>query len=167
MEFRINGHLAIGLGWYSMKKTIRLLIADNDLEFSNKFRAFLEKQESIRVVELVRDGQGAVNRCRDIFPDMLLMDLHLPVLDSVKAIQLIVTENQQVKIVAMSAVLNDRYALEAIKAGANGYVEKESEACYEHLAAAIQQVAAGEVLLSPTLASSILDEFHRLGLGVN
>jgi DNA-binding NarL/FixJ family response regulator len=144
-----------------MSQPIRILIADNDLNFSKSLNEFLEQQQGMKVVSIVRDGQGAIDSCKEAMPDLVLMDLHLPVLDSIKTIQRIVAHhNERIRVLTTSAIPDDRYALEAIKAGACGYVEKNVG--NEVLAKTIRQVAAGDVSLNPALAASILEEFHRL-----
>jgi DNA-binding NarL/FixJ family response regulator len=142
-----------------MNQPIRILIADNDLDFAQKLKKFLDQREDIQVIDIVRDGQGVVNSCKDSLPDLVLMDLHLPVLDSIKAIQYIITQNGRIRILTTSSMPGDRYAIEAIKAGASGYIEKNGD---EAIAKAIRQVAGGDVSLNPALAASILEEFHRL-----
>jgi DNA-binding NarL/FixJ family response regulator len=144
-----------------MSLLIRLLIADSDVKFSRDLGRFLDKQPDIKVIGLVRDGQGVVNTCKETLPDIVLMDLHLPVLDSIRAIRAILEQNERIRIVSLSSVSNDRYAVEAIKAGASGYLNKDDETGYDTIVEAIRQVANGEVLLNPDLASSILQEFHR------
>ncbi len=142
-----------------MGKPIRILIADNDLKFSQDLKAFLNEQENTKVVNIVRDGQGTITACQELWPDVVLIDLHLPVLDSIKTIQSIVNQNENIKILGISSIPNDRYALEAIKAGANGFVEKNGNSNYAEIMAAIRQIAKGEVVLNSTLASRILQEF--------
>ena len=141
---------------------MRVLIADRDLDFSKNLQRFLDQHEDIKVIDVVQDGQGAVNVCKDALPDIVLMDLRLPVLDSVRAIQAILGQNEHIKILGMSSISGDRYAVEAVKVGASGYIEKNGEMTYNRIVQAIRQVANGEVLLSPGLASGILQEFHRL-----
>ncbi|MCB0208912.1 MAG: response regulator transcription factor [Anaerolineae bacterium] len=142
-----------------MRKPIRLLVADNDIKFSRNFKTFLDRQKEIKVINSVRDGHGAVKACKDMLPDITLLDLHLPVVDSVRAIQLIITQNEFSKILVTSSTPNDRYALEAIKAGACGFVEKKDSNNYQEIAQAISQIAIGDVVLNSTLASHILSEF--------
>ena len=143
-----------------MSQSIRILIADNDINFSKNLKEFLDRQEDMKVVNIVRDGQGAINSCKETMPDLVLMDLRLPVLDSIKTIQHIVAHNERIRILTTSAIPDDRYALEAVKVGACGYVEKNVG--NEAMAKTIRQVAGGDVSLNPALAASILEEFHRL-----
>lgn len=142
-----------------MDKILRVLIADNNLEFLEQFQAFLEQQGGITVVSTVRDGHGAVTACREIMPDLAVIDLHLPVLDSIRAIKSIIAENENIRILGISAVVNDRYAIEAVKAGALGYVKKNGADSFNQIAYAIRQMASGEVIIDPDLAASILQEF--------
>ena len=146
-----------------MIRPIRVLIADRDIHFSRSLQTFLDTQENIKVIDVVRDGQGAVKSCKEAMPDLVLIDLHLPVLDSIKAIQLIMAQNERMKILSTSVGPNDRYAVEAIKAGARGYMQKgESADDHRAMVTAMWQVINGEVVLNPVLASCILQEFGRL-----
>jgi len=145
-----------------MNQPLRILIADNDIGFAKRLKTSLDRQQDMQVVDIVRDGQGAVNSCKEMQPDLVLMDLHLPVLDSIKAIQHIATKNERIRILTTSATPNDRYAIEAIKAGASGYIEKNNGIDDDKMASTIRQVAEGDVTLNPALAMSILEEFHRI-----
>jgi DNA-binding NarL/FixJ family response regulator len=145
-----------------MDKLIRVLIAHPDSSFSKKLQTFLDQQENIRTIDTVRDGHGAVNGCKATLPDLVLMDLHLPVLDSIRAIQAILAQNERIRIIGISSIPNDRYAVEAIKAGARGCIERNGKDDFGAIATAIRQVANGEVILNPTLASNILQEFYRM-----
>lgn len=142
-----------------MYKPIRLIIADHDIKFALGLESFLAQQKNIKVINIVRDGHGAVNACQELLPDIVLMDLRLPVLDSIRAIRSIITQNELIKVLVFSSTPNDRYAIEAIKAGACGYIEnKGGESCQDILSA-INQVVTGEVVLNSSLASHILHEF--------
>jgi DNA-binding NarL/FixJ family response regulator len=144
-----------------MSLPIRVLIADNDVNFSESLGRLLDEQQGITVIDLVRDGQGAVNSCREDWPDVVLIDLHLPVLDSVRAIQSILAQNERIKILGLISSPNDKYAVDAIKAGASGCLDKHKGIQNGTIVKAIQQVVEGDVLLNPALAYSILQEFHR------
>ncbi len=147
-----------------MNQPTRILIADSDIEFSKKLQDFLDKQEGIKVIDVVRDGQGAVNTCKEALPDLVLIDLHLPVLDSIRATKSILIQNERIKILGLSSIPNDRYAVEAIKVGASGCIEKNGKTSHDAIIEAIRLVENGEVLLDPKLASSILQEFYRLSV---
>ncbi len=144
-----------------MSLPIRVVIADNNAGFSESLVDFLSQQPAVKVIDHVRDGQGAVNICKEALPDVVLMDLHLPVLDSIRAIQAILTQNDRIKILGMSSDPHDRYAVEAIKAGASGCLHKHCQPSHQAIFTAIQEVVKGDVLVNPDLATSILQEFHR------
>lgn len=144
-----------------MDRLIRVLIADSDIDFSKNLQDYLDQQDDIKIIDTVREGQRAVNTCKDAWPDLVLLDLHLPVLDSVRAIQSILKHNERIRILSISSIPNDRYAVEAIKAGARGYIERNGNNDFELIASAIRQVAIGEVILNPTLAFNILQEFNK------
>ena len=101
----------------SLMKQIRILIADSDVNFSQSLQDFLRTQADMKVVNTLRDGQGAVDACKKELPDLILMDLHLPVLDSIRAIKSILAQNERIKVLVVSSIPNDRYAVEAVKAG--------------------------------------------------
>jgi DNA-binding NarL/FixJ family response regulator len=144
-----------------MSQPVRVLIADKDVAFSKGLQEFLEQQADMTVVDVVLDGQGAVNACKETLPNIVLMDLRLPVLDSIRSIRTILNQNVHMRILVMSSISDDRYAVEAVKVGACGYIEKNGEMTYNEIVRAIRQVMNGEVFLSPGLASGILREFHR------
>jgi DNA-binding NarL/FixJ family response regulator len=144
-----------------MDRLIRVLIADSDVDFSKNLQDYLDQQADIKIIDTVREGQRAINTCKDAWPDLVLLDLHLPVLDSVRAIQSILKQNERIRILSISSVPNDRYAVEAIKAGARGYIERNGNNDFELIASAIRQIAIGEVILNPTLAFNILQEFNK------
>ena len=110
-----------------MNIPVRILIADSDVEFAVDLQEFLDQYDDLTVVQLTRDGVGTVNACRDMLPHVALIDLHLPVLDTVRAIETILAANPRLKILTLASQSADRYAVEAIKAGASGCLEKHIE----------------------------------------
>lgn len=145
-----------------MNRPIRVVLADRDPGFTESLGRYLDQQPHIKLVAVARDGQGAVDACREFMPDVALLDLHLPVLDTVRAIAAIIEHNQRVKVLALTENPEDRYTVEAVKAGASGCLEKSEQEDYHKIVSAIQNVLEGEVLISPRLASSILEEFQRI-----
>ncbi|MBN1994115.1 MAG: response regulator transcription factor [Anaerolineae bacterium] len=143
-----------------MSQPIKIIIADSNFDHARKLKEFLDQQPGMSVVGIVQDGQGVVDSCKEVCPDLILLDLHLPVLDSIKTIQRITAYNEGIRILTTSSIPDDRYALEAVKAGAWGYIEKNDD--NETTINTIRQVADGDVSLNPALAASILAEFHRL-----
>ena len=144
-----------------MSQPVRVLIADKKAPFSQGLQEYLEQRADLTVVGLVQDGQDAVDACQEMRPDIVLLDLHLSGLDSIQAIKKILQQNGHARILVMSSIANDQYAVEAVKVGASGYIEKNSAITYNSIVEAVRQVMNGEVYLSPGLASGILREFHR------
>jgi DNA-binding NarL/FixJ family response regulator len=140
-------------------KPVRVIIADNQQEYLDALQNFLGAQGDIQVVFVAHDGQGAVDACRELLPDVLLLELRLPVLDGVKATQAIVTSQMPTQVLSTSTIPQDHYAVEAVKAGARGYVKKNGPDSFYEIVDAIRQIAAGEVVLDADLAAHILEEF--------
>jgi DNA-binding NarL/FixJ family response regulator len=141
-----------------MNKVIRILIADNNPDYARPLEQYLNEQGDFQVVGAVRDGEGALQAYKECLPDLVLIDLHLPVLDSIRTIKALMTDFEGVHILGVSDLASDRYAVEAVKAGAQGYIKKDPHN-YAEIAGAVRQIAAGEVVLTSTLASHILQEF--------
>jgi DNA-binding NarL/FixJ family response regulator len=140
-------------------KSVRVVLADHHEQYLDSLQAFLREQDDIQVIFVTHDGQGAVDACNDMLPDVVLLDLRLPVLDGVRATRSIVALHTQTQVLGTSAVPQDHYAVEAIKAGARGYVRKNGPDSFQQIANAIRQIAAGEVVLDADLATYILNEF--------
>ena len=140
-------------------RPVRIVIADHQQEYLEQLQPFLEAQGDIKVVRVARDGQGAIEACQETLPDLILLELHLPVLDGVKTTKSIIERFEQIRVLGTSAIANDRYAVEAVKAGASGYVKKNGPASFQAIASAIRQIAAGEVVVDADLAAHILQEF--------
>jgi DNA-binding NarL/FixJ family response regulator len=141
-----------------MNKAIRVLIADNNLDYAKPLEQYLNEQGDFLVVGAVRDGEGVLQAYKESLPDVVLIDLHLPVLDSIRTIKALVADYDGAHILGVSDLANDRYAVEAVKAGAQGYIKKDNKN-YAELAGAARQIMAGEVVLTSTLATHILQEF--------
>ena len=138
---------------------IRVLIADDHRIVRQGLRHVCELG-GITVVGEAEDGREAVKLARQLRPDVILMDINMPVLDGVQATRLIVDANLSARVIILTMYRQDRYVFEAIKAGARGYMLKDVDE--QDLVAAIQAVHRGEALVNPSLAVSLLDEFRRL-----
>jgi NarL family two-component system response regulator LiaR len=138
----------------------RLLLCDDHAMFRQGVKSILETEEGLRVTGEAATGREAVRHALQIRPDVILMDIQMPELDGVGATKEILDEWPDAKVIILTMYRQDRYVFEAIKAGARGFLLKDSGA--DDLVAAIRKVADGETLLSPELAVSILDEFHKV-----
>lgn len=141
-------------------KEIRVLLADDHTIFREGLRAILDQQRDIHVVGEAKDGVEAVKKTTELVPDIVLMDINMPVLDGVKASRLITGQDQRVGIVILTMYREDKYVFEAIKAGARGYLVKDARA--RELLKTIRAVHQGEALIDPAVATKLLEEFRRL-----
>lgn len=135
---------------------IKILIADDHSVVRHGLRMFLGADPELEIVGEARDGQEALDLARQLKPDVVLMDLLMPVMDGVHAIAAICSEMPDIEVVALTSVLEDNLIIEAIRAGAIGYLLKDTEA--QDLVRAIKAAAAGQVQLSPEVATRLLRE---------
>lgn len=140
--------------------TIRLLIADDHAVVRQGLRLFLSLDSDIEVLpEEASSGQEAVALAHRTHPDVILMDLRMPILDGISATRTIHLELPDIAIVALTSLLDESAessVVEALKAGAAGYLLKTSDA--DELRRAVHAAAAGEVQLSPGAASRLVRE---------
>jgi DNA-binding NarL/FixJ family response regulator len=123
-------------------------------------RADLEASGTAVVVAEAGDGGTAIERARTAVPEVVLMDLNLPMVGGVEAIRRIVEESPHVKVLVLSASGEEPDVLEAVKVGAAGYLLKS--ATRAELVDAVQRVRAGEPVFTPSLAGLVLAEFRRI-----
>jgi DNA-binding NarL/FixJ family response regulator len=126
---------------------IRVLIADDHALVREGLRAGLSEEEDVVVCGCAEDGQSAVDLCRELVPDIVLMDLTMPHVDGVAALRMIVEENPRMHVLVVSAYGDRAHVRAAMAAGACGYVVKGTPA--EELAEAMRAVRRGETVLSP------------------
>jgi len=140
---------------------IRVLIADDHRLFRQGLRQLCETVGGCEVVGEAENGQVAVDLARQLKPDVILMDINMPVLDGVQATSFITENTQAVRVIILTMYRQDRYVFEAIKAGARGYLLKDIDE--EELVKAVRVVQQGEALIDPGLAAKLLNEFRRMG----
>jgi len=135
---------------------IRVLVADDHAVVRQGLRTFLELQDDIEVVADVADGRQALDAVAEHEPDVVLMDLVLPVVDGVEAIRRIAAERPQTRVIALTSFLDDDKLFPAVRAGAAGYLLKDVEP--QELVKAIRTVHGGEALLHPAVAARLMEE---------
>ena len=136
--------------------TTRILIADDHQVVRQGLRTFLELDPELELIGEAADGAEAVRLARRLRPDVVLMDLLMPEMDGVTATQLIRHELPETEVVALTSVLEDTSVVGAVRAGAIGYLLKDTKA--EELRQAIKSAAAGQVQLSPKAAYRLIRE---------
>lgn len=128
---------------------IRVLLADDQSLVRAGFRALLDAQPDIEVAGEAADGEEAVRSVRELRPDVVLMDIRMPVLDGLAATRRITGESalEEVKVVMLTTFELDEYVFEAIRSGASGFLVKDTEP--DELLRAVRAVVDGDALLSP------------------
>lgn len=141
------------------EKPIGVLIVDDQSIVRKGIRALLAQSEGIEVLGEASDGQEAVSQAEALEPDVILMDLVMPNVDGIEAIAAITARQQEARILVLTSFAGDDKVFPAIKAGALGYLLKDSEP--EELIAAIRQTHRGEVSLHRTIAGKMLHEIRE------
>ncbi len=142
---------------------IRVLIADDHRLFRQGLRQICETIGHLEVVGEAENGREVVEMARQLQPDIVLMDIQMPVVDGVEATRLITADAPTVRVIILTMYKQDRYVFEAIKAGARGYLLKDVDE--QELIDAVRAVHRGEALIDPGLATRLLEEFRRLSRG--
>jgi DNA-binding NarL/FixJ family response regulator len=135
---------------------VRLLITDDHDVVRQGLRLYLRRDPEIEVVGEAADGEAAVELARSLRPDVVLMDLLMPRMDGIAATEAIRSELPEVEVVALTSVLEEGAVTGAIRAGAIGYLLKDTKA--EALCRAIKGAAAGQVQLAPEAAARLMRE---------
>ncbi|MFF2553109.1 response regulator [Nocardia sp. NPDC058058] len=139
--------------------SIRVLIADDQALVRAGFAALLDAQDDIEVVGEAGNGEQAVRLARELIPDVVLMDIRMPILDGLAATREIVSapELSEVRVVVLTTFELDEYVFEAMRAGATGFLVKHTEPA--DLVKAVRVVAGGDALLSPSVTRRLVAEF--------
>lgn len=139
--------------------TIKVLFADDHKIVRDGLNALLEKEADMEVVAVADDGRKAVQSARDLLPHVVVMDIGMPGLNGIEATRCITAENPSVRVLVLSMHSARRYVLDALSAGAKGYILKDCAA--EELARAIRAVAANETYLSTKVADIIVKDYMK------
>lgn len=142
---------------------MRVLLADDHTLVRAGLRALVDGFAGFQVVAEAGDGREAVSLTRQLEPDIALLDIGMPGLNGLDAAALITKETPKTQIVILSMHTAENYVLEALRAGAVGYVVKD--AAVDELERALRAVRKGERWLSPTVSRHLLDEYLRLARG--
>src|SRR5512135_1675586 len=135
--------------------TIRIVIADDHKVVRRGLRTFLELDPEMVVVGEAADGDEAVRLAKELHPDVVLMDLLMPVMDGITATATIRRELPQTEVLALTSVLEDASVVGAVRAGAIGYLLKDTEA--DALCKAIKAAVEGQVQLTPQAAARLME----------
>lgn len=136
---------------------IRVVIADDQAMVRAGFAALLGAQEDIEVVGQAENGQRALEECARTTPDVVLMDVRMPVLDGLEATRRLLAEPSEVRVLMLTTFDIDDYVYAALRAGASGFLLKD--ATQAELVAAVRVVASGDALLAPTITRRLIARF--------
>jgi len=139
---------------------IRVLVADDHPVVQHGLITMLELEDDIAVIGRAADGEEAVEQARTQRPDVILLDVQMPLMDGIEALRRIRANDPQAKVIVLTTYRNEDYLFPSLQAGARGYLLKDSTR--EQLAGAIRAVFAGESLLDPELVTAAKQELPAL-----
>jgi two-component system response regulator DegU len=139
---------------------IRLVLADDHSLFREGLKRIINLEDDMVVVGECGDGKAALETCRKLEPDVILMDINMPELNGVEATQLIEKSCTKTKVIILSIHDDESYVFESLRKGASGYLLKDMGA--ESLIEAIRLVAKGQAYVHPKVTGSLIDELKRL-----
>ena len=136
-----------------------VLLADDQALVRGGFRLILDAQDDIEVVGEADDGRAAVERARELRPDVVLMDVRMPVLDGIAATRTVMGERLAGNVLVLTTFDEDRVVYDALRAGASGFLLKTAPPA--QLVEAVRTVAAGEALLASSVTRRLVEDFVR------
>jgi DNA-binding NarL/FixJ family response regulator len=140
--------------------SLSVLIVDDQELVRAGFRMILDAEEDIEVAGEAADGQEAVAEAQRLQPDVVLMDVRMPVVDGIEATRRLLADGKtRAKVVMLTTFDMDEYVYDALRAGASGFLLKDVPP--EQLVAGIRAVAAGDALLAPSITRRVIEEFVR------
>ena len=138
----------------------RIVVADDHQVVRNGFAELLGTQEDLEVVATAADGAEAVRMCRQLQPDIVLMDVRMPGMDGIEATRQLVSDGNAPRVIILTTFDLDEYVYDALRAGASGFLLKDVTA--ERLFDAVRVVANGEALLAPGVTRRLIRDFAAM-----
>jgi two-component system response regulator NreC len=139
------------------KTNIHVLIADDHIIVREGLRTLLEAQPDIEVIGEATNGEEAIARTKELNPDIVLMDITMPVMNGLEATAIIKQDNPEVKILILTMHEDDEYFFKILEAGASGYFVKGGSST--ELISALNAVSRGDAFLYPTMAKKLLGDY--------
>jgi two-component system, NarL family, response regulator NreC len=141
-------------------KKLRILLADDHIVMRTGLRALLERQPDLEVVGECENGRETVQLSASLRPDVVVMDVGMPLLNGIEATKSIVTQRPATAVVILSMHADESYVMRALNAGARGYLLKDSAAA--DLLGAIQAVSQGKSFFSPKVSRILAEDYVRV-----
>ena len=138
-------------------RCIRILMADDHKLFIDGLGAILQKQTGMEMVGAARDGLAAIEKAAELRPDIVLMDITMPRLNGIEATRRIVADRPETGVIMLSMHADRRYVVQSLRAGARGYLLKDSAS--DELLKAIERVSAGDIFLSSAMSGQIVKDY--------
>ena len=140
---------------------IKILLADDHKIIREGLRALIERQSDMEVAAEAEDGMETVKLARKLSPDIIIMDIGMPGMNGIDATRQIVAEDNNIRVIALSMHSDRRFVLQMLKAGASGYLLKDS--AFEELVIAIHTIMKKQPYLSPKVTDVVVKEYlHNL-----
>jgi DNA-binding NarL/FixJ family response regulator len=139
--------------------TLRVVVADDQALVRTGFRMIIDARDDLEVVGEASDGREAVRLTREARPDVVLMDVRMPVLDGIEATRRIVADGSTARVLVLTTWDLDAHVVAALRAGASGFLLKDIRPA--ELVDAIRLTARGDALLAPSVTRRVLDRFLR------
>ena len=138
---------------------INVLLADDHTLFRKGMSMLLGQMEEVQIVGEAASGQEAVTQARELVPDVILMDIKMPIFSGIEATRHILEENPHIGIILVTMFDDPESVFSGMRAGARGYVLKEAEP--EEIRRAIEAASRGEVILCPIMATKVMEHFKK------
>ena len=142
---------------------LRIMVVDDHDDFRSGLEALIASTDTVELVGSARDGQEAVRLAIDLQPDVVLMDLHMPRLNGVEAIEQIVTSSPHIGVLVLTMVEDDESVFAALRAGARGYLLKGARRA--EILRSVAAVGAGDVIFGPGIAERVTAYFRTVRSG--
>jgi two-component system response regulator NreC len=146
-------------GYRSAMKRTRILLVDDHAVVRQGFKMILDAQADMEIVGEAANGREAVELAEQLRPDIVVMDVAMPELNGIEATRRVIAADAHIRVIALSMHKDSAYVREILRAGARGYLLKDSGA--DDLVKAIRAVAGGESYLSPAVSNAVLDDYRK------
>ena len=139
---------------------IRIIIADDHVLLREGLAKILSLEEGFKIIGEAGDGEEVIQMARNHDPDVILMDINMPVINGIEATKIIKQEMPRIGIIALTIHEDEEYIFELVRAGVSGYILKDVQP--EQLIKSIRDVATGKIAIQPDITAKLLGEFNRL-----
>jgi len=146
-------------GYHTAMKRTRILLVDDHAVVRQGFKMILDAQSDMEIVGEAANGREAVELAAQLRPDIVVMDVAMPELNGIEATRRVIAAGPHIRVIALSMHKDSVYVREILRAGARGYLLKDSGA--DDLVKAIRAVAGGESYLSPAVSNAVLDDYRK------